>query len=64
MYIFAIYIIYNIYILYALNIYFINIHILYISSTYTHLKSKIWNQQPGTYLGSQPARTCSKKWIV
>ena len=60
---YTLYIIY-IYILYALNIYFIDIHILYISSTYTHFKSKIWNQRPGTYLGSQTARICSKKWIV
>ena len=56
--------IYNIYIIYIIYIFYIDIHIIYISSTNTHFKSKFFYQQPRTYLESQPARICSKKWIV
>ena len=58
--------VYITYILYTLYIYFIyiDIHIIYISSTNTHFKSKFFYQQPRTYLESQPAGICSKKWIV
>ena len=58
--------IYDIYIIYIYIVYiytYIYIYI-YIYNAHTLFKSKIWNQQPGTYLGSQTARICSKKCIV
>ena len=55
---------YMIYILYIFTL-CLYIHIyIYIYNAHTLFKSKIWNQQPGTYLGSQTARICSKKCIV
>ena len=58
--------IYNIYIIYIIYIFYIYrySYYIYISSTNTHFKSKFFYQQPRTYLESQPARICSKKWIV